>query len=387
MTIETNAFKDFAHVGPGTLAGRYLQRFWHPIHVSDDLQLGRPVRVHVLGEFFTLWRGEGGSVQLVQDRCPHRQTVLSLGWVVRDNIRCFYHGWEFNGAGQCVAQPAEKASFAAKVRIRSYPVRDYLGLVFAYLGEGEPPEFRRFPELEDAEGGVAVHSHPVPCNYFQRLENDLDELHVHFVHNVTTDAIGLDELPEIRVTETEYGIRREGIRSGSGMNITRVAHFMMPNISMVDLPPSPGHRYWTITASWRVPIDDESMMTYAIRLRGGDKAQDGGKPHGARAIEPSPLQVTEDVLAGRLRIQDLDPDYPGLFQVQDNVALAGQGRITDRSKDWLGQSDRGVILLRRIFERELAALAEGKPLKDWKRPPTRLDLAISQVRELADTAG
>jgi 5,5'-dehydrodivanillate O-demethylase len=93
--------------------------------------------------------------------------------------------------------------------------------------------------------------------------------------------------------------------------------------------------------------------------------------------------VTEDVLAGKLRIQDLDPDYPGLFQVQDNVALAGQGRITDRSQDRLGQSDVGVILLRRIFERELGALADGKPLKDWKAGD-QLDLAISQVRELAD---
>jgi 5,5'-dehydrodivanillate O-demethylase len=389
MMGQTDERKDFAHAGPGTLAGRYLRRFWHPIQVSDALQIGRPLRVHVLGEFFTLWRGEGGTVNLVQDRCPHRQTLLSLGWVAGNNIRCFYHGWEFNGGGQCVAQPAEKAGFAAKVRIRSYPVRDYLGLIFAYLGEGEPPEFRRFPELEDAEGGVAVHCHPVPCNYFQRVENDLDELHVHFVHSATTGPLGLDELPEIRVTETDYGIRREGIRSGSGMNITRVAHFMMPNISMVDLPPSPGHRYWTITASWRVPVDDQSMMTYAIRLKGGGKkgAGDGEKPHGARAIEPSPSQVTEDVLAGKLRIQDLDPNYPGLFQVQDNVALAGQGRITDRSQDWLGQSDVGVILLRRIFERELGALADGKPLKDWKRPATKLDLAISQVRELADMAG
>jgi len=109
--------------------------------------------------------------------------------------------------------------------------------------------------------------------------------------------------------------------------------------------------------------------------------------HRPRAIEPSPAQVTEDVLAGKLRIQDLDPDYPGLFQVQDNVALAGQGRITDRSQDWLGQSDKGIILLRRIYERELGALADGRPLKDWKRPAGKLDLAISQVRELADLPG
>src|SRR5262249_52164516 len=118
---------------------------------------------------------------------------------------------------------------------------------------------------------------------------------------------------------------------------------------------------------------------------GGKTGEGGGeKRRGERAIEPSPLQVTEDVLAGKLRVQDLDPDYPGLFQVQDNVALAGQGRITDRSQDWLRRADVGVILLRRIFERELGALADGKPLKNWKRPASKLDLAVSQVRELAD---
>src|SRR4051812_4645192 len=269
--------RDFAHIGPGTLAGRFMRRFWHPIHIDADLVVGRPVRIQLLGEHFTLYRGESGAVYLLDDRCPHRQTTLSLGWVAGDHIRCFYHGWEYDGTGQCRLQPAEKSSFAAKVKIRSYPVREYLGLLFAYVGEGEPPPFRRFPELEEVEGGVRVQSHPVPCNFFQRVENDLDELHVHFVHRVTTGPLGLDELPEIRVAETDYGIRREGIRSGGGKNLTRIAHFMMPNISMVDLPPSPGHRYWTVTASWRVPVTDESMMTFSIRLRGGKQGAGGSE--------------------------------------------------------------------------------------------------------------
>jgi 5,5'-dehydrodivanillate O-demethylase len=54
MMSQTDERKDFAHAGPGTLAGRYLRRFWHPIQVSDVLQVGRPIRVQVLGEFFTL---------------------------------------------------------------------------------------------------------------------------------------------------------------------------------------------------------------------------------------------------------------------------------------------------------------------------------------------
>ena len=135
---------------PGTLAGRYLRRFWHPVYRSADLVAGRPVRLEVLSEHFTLYRGESGAVFLLVDRCPHRQTSLVHGWVEGDRIRCFYHGWVFDGAGQCIEQPAEKASFAAKVKVCSYPVEEYLGLIFAYLGDGAPPPFPRYPEIEEA---------------------------------------------------------------------------------------------------------------------------------------------------------------------------------------------------------------------------------------------
>ena len=220
----------------------------------------------------------------------------------------------------------------------------------------------------------------MPCNYFQRIENDLDETHVHFVHRVSTKSYGLNEIPEIAVTETPYGIRREGKRTGGGVNISRTAHIVWPNINMVDLPPSPGHPYWTVQIAWRVPQDDENMVTHSLRLMPAQQDAGGGQRlRPSREPDPPSLELSLDVLAGKLRIQDVDPNYPGLFVVEDNVALAGQGRITDRSQDWLGQSDRGIILLRRIWERELKALAEGRKLKDWTRPEGRMGLAVSEV--------
>jgi 5,5'-dehydrodivanillate O-demethylase oxygenase subunit len=123
-----------------------------------------------------------------------------------------------------------------------------------------------------------------------------------------------------------------------------------------------------------VPVTDESMTTYTVSLRravAGDGREQARKP-----IDPDPLFLSEEILAGRMRVQDIDPAYRGLFIVQDNVALAGQGRITDRSKDWLGQSDRGIILLRKLWSRELKALAEGTPLKQWRRPKERLWLLV-----------
>lgn len=369
-------FQDFAHTGPGTLAGQFIRHFWQPVMVSEDLEPMRPQRILVLGQYFTAYRGEDGAPHLVQDACPHRQTRLSLGWVEGDCIRCFYHGWKFDGDGACVEQPAENASFKDKVRINGYPVCDYLGFVFAYLGGGDAPEFPLFPEVDEAADTITYNCHPVPCNYFQRVENDLDEVHLHFVHRVSTNEIGLSQLPEIDVSESDYGILRKGRRSDDGNNVTRTAHIMMPNILFTVTPASAADPDWNLHIAWRVPIDDETMASFilAVRKSGGDGLV--RRP----PTDPDPNDITEEVLAGRLRVQDLDPAYRGLFNVQDNVALAGQGRITDRSRDRLGASDKGVILLRQLWEREMKAIHEGRPIKDWRRPPASfLDI---QSREM-----
>jgi nitrite reductase/ring-hydroxylating ferredoxin subunit len=98
-------------------------------------------------EDFTLYRGESGR-RSRRFRCPHRQSTLSVGWVEQDCIRCRFHGWKFDGSGQCVEQPAEKDAFTEKVRIRSCPTEEYLGLIFVYFGEGDAPSLPRYPDFE-----------------------------------------------------------------------------------------------------------------------------------------------------------------------------------------------------------------------------------------------
>ena len=378
----TSPHTDFAHVGPATLAGRYLRRFWHPVYRSADLLAGRPVRLQALSEYFTLYRGDSGAVFLLVDRCPHRQTSLVHGWVEGDTIRCFYHGWVFDGAGQCLEQPAEKASFAAKVKVCSYPVEEYMGLVFAYLGEGAPPPFPRYPEIEEAEGDVAVNRHVVPCSYFQRIENDLDETHLHFVHKVSIDAVdNFTHVPQIKVRESEYGIYREGHRPTADGTEVRYGHYLMPNTLLVDLPPSPENEDWAIHLAWRVPVDEENMITFTAARRRVSSPGAGKPAEGERKWKSADYYV-EEILAGRMRVQDVDPNYPRIFVVQDNVALAGQGRMVEREKERLGQSDAGIILLRKLWERELKALAEGKTMKAWRRPKERLALFMGGTKEL-----
>src|ERR1051325_4929066 len=84
---------DFVHTGPGTLAGQYLRRFWQPVFRSQDLKPGAAAPLRVMGENFTLYRGQSGEVYVLDFRCAHRGTQLSTGWVEGDNLRCRYHGW------------------------------------------------------------------------------------------------------------------------------------------------------------------------------------------------------------------------------------------------------------------------------------------------------
>ena len=106
-------WQDYAHIGPGTLAGRYLRSFWQPVYLGKELPLGRAKPIHILGTDFTLYRGEDGQPHAVAFRCAHRGTQLSTGWVEGDNLRCFYHGWVYDGAGQCVEQPASPSRSAS----------------------------------------------------------------------------------------------------------------------------------------------------------------------------------------------------------------------------------------------------------------------------------
>ena len=98
---------DFASAGPGTPGGNYLRLFWQPIAKSADLEPGKALPIHVMGEKFTLYRGASGTPYVVGFRCRHRSTQLSTGWVRDENIQCMYHGWTYDGTGNCVARPGE----------------------------------------------------------------------------------------------------------------------------------------------------------------------------------------------------------------------------------------------------------------------------------------
>jgi 5,5'-dehydrodivanillate O-demethylase len=362
-------FGEFVHTGPDTLAGRYLRRFWQPVGCSHELLAGQALPIRILDEEFTLYRGDSGTAFLVGSRCAHRGTQLSIGWIEGDCIRCFYHGWKYDGTGQCVEQPAEAVSFAPKVQIPSYPVKEYIGLIFAYLGAGEPPPLPRYPLFENPAISLDVAALRRICNYFNNIDNSLDNAHVRFVHRRHRDAaqdhVVLGD-PIISVEESEWGIRRY-VKYPDGKDLT--FFFGMPNINFINGQVVDPVIKRADVIVFKVPVDDANHIHFEVRAiaLAGDRGRkwiEERREMRAKAERDRP-ELVRAILTGKLRLSDIDPNRIDFVMLEDEIAQTGQGAIAVRGNEHLGRSDRGVFLLRKIWERELRNLAEGKSIKQW----------------------
>lgn len=378
-------YNDFVHTGPGTLAGRYLRGFWQPVYRSRDLVAGHAVPIRIVSEDLTLYRGEGGTVHVVGPVCAHRHTRLSTGWVEEDCIRCVYHGWKYDGSGQCVEQPGEPPAQAARMHVGSYPVQEYLGLIFVYLGEGQQPPIRRFPDFE--REGVLENGAPEywPCNYFNRLDNACDTAHVPWTHRRSlrlTGHLARYDIQSIQTEEMAWGFTTT---TTFGSQPPTYVHFHMPNVnetrsaSRVEGSLEDAQRFWVDRLFWRVPVDDENSVSFIVDhlpLTGDEAAGYRERRKHAEESQTTNLQdLAESILAGKLRMTDL-PELSTykLFWIEDYVAQVGQGPIADRRHEGPSSSDVGVSLLRKVWRRELKALAEGCPTKQWHTPAGLADM-------------
>lgn len=394
--MGTEFYRNFEHTGPGTLAGRYMRTFWQPVYRAEDLAPGQAVPIVIMGEEFTLYRGQGGAPFLVASRCAHRGTQLSTGWIEQDTIRCRYHGWRYNGSGQCVEQPGEDASFRQKVKIRSYPVQEYVGLIFAHLGEGEPPSFRRYRQFEESGLLITLPPEYWPCNYYNRLDNDADGYHVLYTHRESIQrAQRLNRYTErgIGAELTPYGVRTSVRMPGSELDYL---YQYMPNVNQIRVRTGVASargedetKVWEDRLTWAVPIDDQNSLRFEINLvhvtgKAAEELKINRQEQSERGKDLA-NHWGEKILTGQMRIEDLDRKFSTyeMFRVEDYVVQIGQGRTANRSAERLAHIDTGVVLRRKLWELELKAIADKKPLTQWIIPEVRDETPREQPAPLS----
>jgi 5,5'-dehydrodivanillate O-demethylase len=218
----------------------------------------------------------------------------------------------------------------------------------------------KFPELEDeARGEVLAQQVLLPYNFFQRIENDHDEVHAHYTHKFMS-KFGLSHVPRMSAQETEYGMMSIATRpDGSRFE----AHGFMPNILLRHVPIPQDLKQMAIHLAYRVPIDDVSTLSFTVN-RVGASEENIRQLADAESHE----ELARRVMDCEISLDEVDPAHPLLPIIQDTVSIGGQGIIAHRELEHLGRSDVGVGMMRRIWEREMKAICDGAPLKQWRRP-------------------
>jgi 5,5'-dehydrodivanillate O-demethylase len=366
QTRRRHKVDDFVHTGPETLAGKFMRRFWHPVYRSEDLPVGYAKPVKILNTDFTLYRDEHGVAHAVGFRCSHRGARMSVGFIEGDCIRCFYHGWLFNPKGECVERPAEKQKPTPNLNIPGYPTQEYMGLVFVYFGEGDPPPLWRFKAME-RDGITDVTVDVMASNYFFSLENSA--LHFNYVHRDLMESKGILGIPEVKAEETPFGLTAY-FRWPNQTHWT-VSHKIMPNVGFIvplaiNMAKNVGH---SIHVSFRVPVDDNHHTTFRVT-----NIPVSSEEERTRLLEQRSKtyhdrshigELANKVIAGEIRLQDIE-DRTHIEFIQDYVAQVSQMPVETRDDEHLASSDVEEALFRKIWRRELTALAEGRPLKSWQ---------------------
>src|SRR3990170_961720 len=398
-------------IGPGSPAGKLLRNYWQPIALVDELGGPRPVRpVTVLGENYVLFRNANNQYGLLDRNCPHRGADLAYGRWEDGKLRCVFHGWLFDVEGKCLETPAEPqgSRLCDHIRQRSYPVVERSGILFAWLGAGEPSAFPHFDCFTAPSDYTFAFKGYWDCNWLQALEVGIDPAHASWLHKFFEDedpaasygrqfrgtpadspmpitkVLREFSRPEIRVERTGYGMRLQTLRRISDAHThIRVTNVLFPQAFVI-----PMNAEMTIS-QWHVPVDDSGCYWYSIFTSFGAPVDKDTMRNQRLRTYPAPDYKP---IVGRDNGWGFSPEeqrrqtFTGMgfdINVHDQWACESQGRIQDRTKENPGTTDKGIVLYRRILldaikrneagEFVVAVDASGPAAIDGIGPTARID--------------
>ncbi|MBI1386587.1 MAG: Rieske 2Fe-2S domain-containing protein [Rhizobiales bacterium] len=351
---------ELSEVGPGTDCGEYLRRYWMPVAMTN--QVGDlPYRIRVLGEDLVIFREKGGKLGLVHLHCAHRNMSLEFGIIEHGGIRCSYHGWKYGNDGTILDTPCEPPASQVKHKacLGAYPVIEYKGLAFTYMGPPSTmPPFPVFDTFDEEGDEMIPYLIKSPCNWLQVMENAWDPFHVVYLHTkaVRTQFIeAFAELPMIEFFERPYGNFYTNTRRVGDIIWLRIHDKMLPSFTQNGghFPLPEDSRYFGRCglSRWVTPIDDTNTMVIAWR-----HFREGDDPRGLTNKAEVGYGTTDFYGQGPDRSYEQRQRDPG-----DYDAWVSQGPRNIHARENMGFTDRGVGKVRRELRAAIRAVKEGKP--------------------------
>jgi len=393
-TREENAL--LTQTGPGTPGGELMRRYWHPIALSSELPPGGPPQpTRLFSEDLVLFRDDKGRAGLLGILCSHRCADLSYGRVEDGGLRCLYHGWLFDIAGRCLEQPAEppESKYKDEIRHLSYPVVERAGMIFAFMGQGEPPLLPDYEFLCATGDHIFLQKTILDCNYLQSLEGDIDPSHLSYLHkpitridsrNVPGSSKSADQYyredgrPKLEAERTDYGVRIFSVRnSGEQGKYVRITNFILPNkAAIIGNEGRVGEGY---SVHWHVPIDDEAHYRFDfIFNRVRPVARERYEAEIAHEIRDHRYIRNKENRYKQDREKQKTENYTGMgtyFPVHDAFATETPGTIHKRENEHLGVSDTCIVVARRQLLNAIEDVGAGRDPGHVVRSPAQNDMS------------
>jgi len=165
-----------------------IRNQWYVVLESKEVRK-KPVGVTRMGEKLVFWRNEAGKVFCAVDRCPHRGVALSIGKLENDHLQCPFHGFEYDGRGHCVYIPAngKGGRIPASLQLQGYPAHEDHDFIWIWWGDNPPEELQAPVFFDNLDESFVYGSSPDhwKAHYSRVIENQLDVVHLPFVHHNT----------------------------------------------------------------------------------------------------------------------------------------------------------------------------------------------------------
>jgi len=325
-----------------------LRNYWYPVMPAKELRENQLKPFRLLGEDLVLFRAEDSAPKALSDICPHRRARLSLGWVnlhAPGTVSCPYHGWTFDGAGQCVQKLTEgpDAPLPRMQNTKAYPAVEKHHVIWVYMGNTA-----QIPELDDNIPHVAhAMSGSWPwfihwdwnVNYLNSVDNTCDAAHGAFAHARCSQFLdqarwGKFYGRELDCDGLEVGVETTGPKHRGNHFASGWDCHVPGYIYFKPQPP-----IWPAGAIfWSVPIDDTHMRLFTFATF------HGAFRDRARAWIMQSLHWRKWGLPNNIYHCNMGSDL---------AMCLSQGALSDWSQEKLSQSDVAVAKFRRKMKQAL----------------------------------
>jgi phenylpropionate dioxygenase-like ring-hydroxylating dioxygenase large terminal subunit len=366
-----------SRVGSGTPMGDFMRQYWVPAMPGAGLERdGAPERLRLLGQDLIAFRATDGRVGVLDEGCPHRGVSLALAHNKDCALTCIFHGWKIDVSGKVVDVPAEpperRAAFAARVKVNHYPTHECAGILWVWLGGGDPAPFPKYNWTELPPSHVRIAIGVVKANWLNGLEGQLDSAHVGILHqdwatkdktkfgSSNIDNATVDLAPRFEFEEQPYGFREAAVRTmPDGQHYVRVREFVMPWYSYI---PQHGGREGMQLITISVPIDDEHSAQWDVRYNLVRPLTDSNWPSVTKATDMTPILGGIENRFGQDRGKIEDGKWSGfsVLRHEDYAVAMAQGVFADRVHEFLATSDIAIVRARRTLMNAAKQHAAGQ---------------------------